>query len=85
MLSLKSAITQLAQQASVILSLVEGVSQEQAAWKPSSQEWSILEVINHLADEEQEDFRTRFDLMLHQAQAEWPAIDPATWVTRAKL
>ena len=35
MLSLESAITQLAQQASVILSLVEGVSQEQAAWKPS--------------------------------------------------
>ena len=66
MLSLESAIPQLAQQASVILSLVEGVSQEQAAWKPSLQEWSILEVINHLADEELEDFHTRFDLMLHQ-------------------
>lgn len=81
MFSLESAIIHLSQQAQVIQSLVQHVSQEQAIWKPSSQEWSILEVINHLADEEQEDFRTRFNLLLHQPQTQWPAIDPAAWVT----
>ena len=81
MLTLESATIQLAQQASVILSLVERVSQEQAAWKPSPQEWSMLEVINHLADEEREDFRTRFDLILNQPSAAWPSIHPSAWVT----
>jgi hypothetical protein len=39
-----------------------------------------LEVINHLYDEEQEDFRPRLDLLLHQPGQAWPAIDPAGWV-----
>ena len=41
--------------------LTRGVSEEQARWKPTTDEWSILEVVNHLADEEVEDFRHRFD------------------------
>ena len=42
--------------------LVGQASAEQARWKPSPRDWSILEVINHLGDEEREDFRTRLDL-----------------------
>lgn len=81
MVTLESAITNLSQQASVIMMLLERVSQEQAIWKPSPPEWSLLEIINHLADEEQEDVRTRFDLMLHQPQTHWLALDPAAWVS----
>ncbi len=81
MLTLESAITQLSQQAQVFQSLVQHVSQEQAIWKPSAQEWSMLEVINHLADEEHEDFRTRFDLSLHKPSTPWPPIHPSAWVT----
>lgn len=57
-----------------------GISTEQARWKPESDFWSILEVINHLHSEETEDFRTRLDLLLHHPDQEWPPIDPQGWV-----
>jgi hypothetical protein len=59
-----------------------GVSSEQACWKPDSRSWSILEVINHLLDEEREDFRTHLDLILHHPQDPWLVIDPEGWVTQ---
>jgi hypothetical protein len=62
-------------------SMVQGVTLEQARWKPNPTSWSILEVINHLYDEEREDFRRRLDLTLHHPTQEWPAIDPQGWVT----
>lgn len=67
-----------------IRALVEGVGQEPARWKPNPESWSILEVVNHLADEEREDFRTRLDLILHRPQDPWPPIDPRGWVTERK-
>lgn len=60
--------------------LVEGVSTEQARWKPAPDSWSILEVVNHLGDEEREDFRPRLDIILHRPEDPWPAIDPQGWV-----
>ncbi|MCP4537745.1 MAG: DinB family protein [Chloroflexi bacterium] len=64
-----------------IQSLIEGVSVEQARWKPTADTWSILEVINHLYDEEKFDFRVRLDIILHHPDEPWPPIDPAGWVT----
>jgi len=61
--------------------LVEGVSENQAAWKPDAKVWSILEVTIHLLDEEREDFRVRLGLILSDPSTEWPAIDPQGWVT----
>ena len=55
------------------------MSDQQARWKPGPAQWSILEVMSHLADEEVEDFRTRLDLTLHRPEAEWPRIDPQRW------
>jgi hypothetical protein len=60
----------------VLAALVAGVSEQQALWRPGPDEWSILEVVNHLADEEVEDFRTRLDLTLHEPGSAWPPIDP---------
>lgn len=68
-------------QAEAIRYLVDGTSDEQARWKPSAGEWSILEVVNHLADEERDDFRTRLELTLLRPDADWPPIDPEGWVT----
>ena len=65
--------------ADVIAAQVAGVTDEQARWKPDPAQWSILEVMSHLADEELEDFRTRLDLTLHRPEAEWPRIDPQRW------
>jgi hypothetical protein len=70
--------------ADVFAALVVGVGEEQARWKPEPAQWSILEVVNHLADEEHEDFRTRLDLTLHRPDAEWPRIDPQKWVSERR-
>lgn len=72
---------QLKQRAETIRSMVSGVGDEQARWKPTAKDWSILEVINHLYDEEREDFRQRLDYVLHRPGEEPPGIDPEGWVT----
>ena len=72
---------QLAHQAQTIRTLVEHVTLVQARWKSTADEWSILEVVNHLYDEEREDFRQRIDYLLHRPGEEAPPIDPQGWVT----
>ena len=74
-------INQMAANAQRVRVLVEGVSDEQARWKPDADSWSILEVVNHLYDEEREDFRVRLDLILHDPEKPAPGIDPQGWVT----
>jgi hypothetical protein len=72
---------QLTHQAQTIRTLIEHCTVEQARWKPSADDWSILEVINHLYDEERADFRQRIDYLLHKPGEEAPPIDPQGWVT----
>ena len=74
-------ISQMADNARRICALAEGVSKEQAHWKPGADSWSILEVVNHLYDEERQDFRVRLDNILNKPDQPWPAIDPEGWVT----
>ena len=76
--------TRLSKNTEPIQSLLQGVAEEQTRWKPTSEEWSILEVINHLYDEEREDFRTRLDLLLHHPGQPWPEIDPEGWVVERR-
>ena len=64
----------------VFESLVRGINAEQARWKPAPDKWSMLEVINHLYDEEREDFRQRIELVLADPNQSWPPIDPRNWV-----
>ena len=71
---------QLANQAETIRALALGVSEEQASWRPDPDSWSILEVINHLYDEEREDFRRHLDDILHHPDQAWHRIDPQGWV-----
>ena len=74
-------VKQLADDAGRFEALVKGVSEEQAHWKPDDDEWSVLELVNHLYDEEREDFRVRLDNILHHPEREWAQIDPEGWVT----
>jgi hypothetical protein len=62
--------------ARLILAAAEGAGEDEARWKPPSGAWSIVEIVNHLADEEVEDFRMRVRLTLESPDAEWPPIDP---------
>jgi uncharacterized damage-inducible protein DinB len=64
--------------------LFENLSDEQARWKPGANKWSLLEVINHLYDEEREDFRKRLALVLKNPGEPWPAIDPEGWVNQRR-
>lgn len=69
-------IAELRRSAAAIAALLDGVSAEQAHWRPENGGWTLVEVINHLADEEHEDFRLRLELTLSDPGAEWPPIDP---------
>jgi hypothetical protein len=73
-------IARLGENRGVFESLLRGVSVEQARWKPAPEKWSMLEVVNHLYDEEREDFRQHLDFLLHRPGDEWPKIDPQGWV-----
>ena len=68
----------------VFESLLRAVSVDQARWKPSHDKWSMLEVINHLYDEEREDFRQRLELTLADPAQAWPPIDPRGWVVKRR-
>lgn len=50
-----------------------------ASWKPPSGAWSVLEIVNHLVDEEIDDFRTRVRSTLEDPSRRWPGIDPEGW------
>jgi hypothetical protein len=65
----------------VFRALLSGVDATQAKWKPAADKWSMIEVVNHLYDEEREDFRQRLELVLRDPQTPFPAIDPRGWVT----
>jgi len=64
-----------------IQALTAGVTPDEARWKPNESSWSMLEVMNHLADEEREDFRQRIDYLVHRPGEEFPPIHPSAWVT----
>ncbi len=63
-----------------IAALARGIPEEQARWKPDPETWSILEVVNHLADEEELDFPVRLKIILEKSENPWTPIDPEAWV-----
>lgn len=68
----------------VFRDLFSNLTEHQARWKPGADRWSLLEVINHLLDEEREDFRQRLSLVLENTEKQWPAIDPENWVIQRR-
>ena len=80
-MDLNSVIERLAANAIIFESLTKGLAGDQGSWKPAEDKWSILEVVNHLYDEEREDFRQRLQLVLTDAALAWPPIAPQEWVT----
>ncbi len=62
-----------------ISALIAVLSQGDARWRPEGSGWSILEIINHMVDEEVDDFRTRLRLTLEDPSQLWPGINPEGW------
>ncbi len=56
--------------------LLDGLTEEDARRRSQTGAWSIVEIVNHLADEEVEDFRTRVRMTLEDPSRAWPGIDP---------
>ncbi len=71
---------QLAMNRDRVAALARGATEDQARWKPDEESWSILEVVSHLADEEEFDFPLRLKIILENTGRDWPEIDPAGWV-----
>ena len=68
-------LAQLTSNAAAIEQLVAGLDSESAHWKPSDKDWSVVEVMCHLADEEREDFRSRFQFIMSGASGDPPPND----------
>ena len=66
--------------AAVIHEMIKAVTVEQACWRPAADEWSILEVLHHLVDEERKDFPFRLRHLLSRSREVWPPIAPQQWV-----
>ena len=79
-MKLEACCKNLADNAQRIRVLVEKIPEDQALWKPDPEAWSILEVVNHLLDEENLDFRVRLNITLFHPDETWPSIDPQGWV-----
>jgi hypothetical protein len=73
-------IDRLAGNLTVFAGLISGVTAAQAQWQPANNKWSMVQIINHLYDEEIYDFRARLKSLLADPQRKWEAIDPPKWV-----
>lgn len=80
-MNIQNAVTQLKAQGQAISALITGLGSNESRWKPAPESWSVLEVLNHLVDEEIYDFRAHLDHILHTPDQPWPEIDPGGWVT----
>jgi hypothetical protein len=84
-MKLELAIQRLRRNSQAFHSLLGGLGQDHhdkqvVRWTPAPGKWSLLQLVNHLADEEREDFKVRLDHVLHKPGVEWPSIDPEGWV-----
>ena len=79
-MNLDALLPGFSQNPTTLCSFLEDLSPDQIVWRPKPKAWSILEVVNHLLDEEREDFRVRLEYTLHRSGESWPPIDPEGWV-----
>ena len=64
----------------VYLNLLSGMRPDEYNWKPEADQWSVLEILCHLYDEEREDFRKRLKHTLEHPELPFDPIDPEAWV-----
>lgn len=59
-----------------VRALLDAISDDDARWRPAPDQWSIVEIVNHIADEDADDFLPRIELTLRDPSLPWPPIDP---------
>lgn len=80
-INLEQVIDRLERTPASLRSLLVAMPVGQARFKPQSGAWSILEIVNHLADEDADDFRFRLKSMLDDPTRPWPLSNPEAWAT----
>lgn len=65
-----------------VAALCAGLTPDQSRVRGPAGQWSVLEIVCHLCDEETLDFRARIEATLRDPAAPWPGIDPEGWVNR---
>jgi hypothetical protein len=78
----RSIIARLEHTPAAVAALCAGLSPEQARTRGPEGQWSVLEIVCHLCDEEELDFRARIECTLRDPAAPWPGIDPEGWPKR---
>ena len=79
-----SLIDSLERFADILPAVVNGISVEDARWRPADGAWSILEIVTHMADEEVEDFPARLKRTLADPNQKWSPIDPQGWAVQRR-
>jgi hypothetical protein len=75
-MQLENLIAQLTSNAQVIRQMLAGITAEQAIWQPDPATWSVMNVIDHLYQEERTDFRARL-------ATSWGLPDPCVPLVKA--
>lgn len=71
-----SGLAQLRATPVILRMMTEGLTPEEASWKPSAKRWSVLEVLGHLAHVEVYGFRGRVERILGEENPLLPSHDP---------
>ena len=80
-MNLDYCVRELASNSKTIETFVAGIDAAQMRWKPTENDWSMLEVVNHLWDEEREDFPARIRHLFSGSPDRFAPIRPAERVT----
>jgi len=80
----RTLINSLNENIDIFATLFSNIAKEQINWKANPQKWSLLEIVNHLYDEEKDDFRMRTKMTLEDPNKKWSMFDPVKRVVEHK-
>jgi hypothetical protein len=84
MINIDEITRQLAANAEAIHTLVQGIPDEQAQWKPDPDTWCMKEVMEHVYNEERIDFRPRIQEFLSDPLQPWGSLHQE-WISVSNL
>lgn len=85
MIQIDDVVRRLGANAAAIRSMLETIPPAQAQWKPDAETWSLLEVMEHIYNEERIDFRQHLQEIFSEPQKPWGRFDPAAYVALTDL
>ncbi|RDY58159.1 DinB family protein [Flagellimonas nanhaiensis] len=77
---LESVIAELKRNRKIFQETLSGIPLELVYWKNNPKDWSLLEIICHLVDEEVEDFRARVEHTLIRPNEPLKPFDQIAWI-----